>query len=528
VACLVVTVTAAVAATGLAQAGENPKEGKNDKKPPAGVLTLEAPMIAPVEEGVRVQPLITVGETLTTGYRFESIPDGIVVKKTGKRTADLYVNHETSLVPFPVKSSTVPTTLHDYTNALLSKLTINTETPGVISGSYVIPHDANYQRFCSNFLVGEEHGFDRELIFTNEEASDFVFRTGVAWPAPMTEPPAEQAGVAVAYDVESGDYKSIYGMGRHNHENSVGIPGYDHPVVLSSDDTFSAPSSQLYLYSAKDADEVWDDEGTLYAFKSDVASVNDYGDLTVSGAVAGTFIPVPENIAKGPQGPLETWSNDNNVFQFIRLEDIAYDRTTPNVVYLADTGEPRALPGDPRLVRGPSGTMGPYPNGRIFKLVLDEDDPLEVKSLSILINGDAFPPGALDSIHQPDNLETTKRSLLIQEDPGSHNQYAPPFGAGKTTARIWRYDLHTGTLEVVARVNQAADPVARLGAWESSGIVDARETLGPNWFFVDVQAPTLSLDRQILVPDGPDPDDLPEEVREREGGQLLAIKIPGA
>jgi hypothetical protein len=496
-------------------------------KPPDGVLTQAAPMIAPVAKGVKVEPIITVGETLASGYRFESIPDGIVVKDTGKRTADLYVNHETSLVPFPVKSATVPTTLHDYTNAMLSKLSINTKTAGVLGGSYVIPSTANYQRFCSNFMVGREHGFDRRLIFTNEEATDFVFRTGVAWPAPASEPPAEQAGVVVAYDVETGEFKTIYGMGRHNHENSVGIPGYGHPVVLSGDDTFSAPSSQLYLYTAEDADEVWDDEGTLYAFVSDVPTVNDYGDLTVAGSVSGKFVEVPESIAKGPQGPLEAWSNDNNVFQFIRLEDIAYDRGNPKVVYLADTGEPRALPGDPRLIRGPSGTMGPYPNGRIFKLVLDRKDPLTVKSLSILINGDAFPAGSLDSLHQPDNLETTKRSLLIQEDPGSHNQYAAPLGAGKTTARIWKYDLKTGRLEVVARVDQAADPAASLGSWESSGIVDASDTLGKNWFFVDVQAPSLSLDRQILTPDGPDPDDLPEAVVEREGGQLLAIKIPG-
>ena len=27
-------------------------------------------------------------------------------------------------------------------------------------------------------------------------------------------------------------------------------------------------------------------------------------------------------------------------------------------------------------------------------------------------------------MHQPDNLETTADSLLIQEDPGSHNQFA--------------------------------------------------------------------------------------------------------
>ena len=521
---------------GAADAKDKPKP-KSGKPPAAGFHTPQGAMISPARDGVKVKPIITVGEMLG-GYKFESIPDGIVVKKTGKKTADLYVNHETSLVPFPVRSGGAtpgvpePTTRHDYTNAMLSKLSVNTHTFGALSGSYVIPSSANYQRFCSNFLVGKEHGFEREYILTNEEATDFVFRTGVAWPAPTTEPPAEQAGVVVAYDVANGQYKTIYRMGRHNHENSVGIPGYGKPVVLSGDDTFSAPSSQLYLYSAANGAEMWNGGGKLYGFRSNVAAVNDYGDLTTAGSVSGEFIPVPDAIADGPQAGLESWSNTNNVFQFIRVEDIAYDRRTPNVVYIADTGEPRAIPGTPpntRLVRGPSGTQGPYPNGRIFKLVLNKTDPLKVDSLSILINGDAFPAGDLRALHQPDNLETTKHSLLIQEDPGSHNQYSPPLADGKTTARIWRYDLRNEKLEVVARVNQAADPSARLGAWESSGIVDARKTLGPNWFFVDVQAPTLSLDLQVLTPDGPgDTDTLPDAIVEREGGQLLAIKIPGA
>jgi hypothetical protein len=54
---------------------------------------------------------------------------------------------------------------------------------------------------------------------------------------------------------------------------------------------------------------------------------------------------------------LEHWShNIARAFQFIRVEDIAYDRNTPNVVYFADTGEPRAIPdGAGRLRRGPSG-----------------------------------------------------------------------------------------------------------------------------------------------------------------------------
>ena len=51
----------------------------------------------------------------------------------------------------------------------------------------------------------------------------------------------------------------------------------------------------------------------------------------------------------GPQWILDQWGNvantpsveGNNVFDFIRLEDIAYDRNDPNVVYIATPAEQR-------------------------------------------------------------------------------------------------------------------------------------------------------------------------------------------
>ena len=46
--------------------------------------------------------------------------------------------------------------------------------------------------------------------------------------------------MVVALDVQTGKHHPIYGMGRHNHENNVAIPGYDKPVVFSGDDTFTS------------------------------------------------------------------------------------------------------------------------------------------------------------------------------------------------------------------------------------------------------------------------------------------------
>ncbi|MDQ3066613.1 MAG: PhoX family protein, partial [Actinomycetota bacterium] len=444
-------------------------------------------------------------------FSFETIPDGLAVSNQGKNV-HVYVNHETSLVPFPAGIS-------DFTNSLVSKLVIERTSQNILRASYVIPSEANYQRFCSNFLVGKPHGFSRQLLLTSEEATDMVNRTGEAFPARAG---AEQAGVVVAYDIRNDVYKPVYSMGRHNHENAVAIPGYKVSVILSGDDTFSAPSSQMYMYLTKGVNGILNDAGALYGFKSDDAAVNDYGDLSLTKSTSGTFIRVPVSVALGDQTALESWSNQNNVFQFIRIEDIAYDRTTPNVVYFADTGEPRALPDatTTRLRRGPSGTAGPYPNGRLFRMELDKTNPLKVTSLSVLVDGDSKgAAGAKDLtlVHNPDNIETTKKAILIQEDPGSQNSYAASDPNG-TTARIWKYDLATKALTVVARVNQKSlDPAAAQGNWESSGIVDASYAFGPGWFYSTVQAHSVLVQQERRG----------TTTFKREHGQLLLIKIPG-
>jgi hypothetical protein len=498
--------------------------------------------------GTTVTPIISVGDTVGD-YMFEAIPDGISFSKiNGNGTADILVNHELSLVPFPA-------TRQDPSNSLVSELRLHQRSAGVLRGRVALPTSAGYQRFCSNFIVGPEQGFERELLFTNEEARDIILRQEDAWHQPsvqLSEPGAEQGGVVVAYDPHSRQYRSIYGMGRHNHENAVAVPGYGHPALFSGDDTFDAPASQLFLYTADSGQAVWNDEGTLWAFVSDVPTINDYGDLsTTSPSVTGHFIEVPREIATGkingrevtsqdfgyprptdpdpfpseptplmPDGPqwvLEHWSNLHNVFQFIRIEDLAYDRTNGKILYFADTGEPRARPSarTTRLFRGSTG--GPYMNGRLYKLVLNASDPRGTATLSILPGANFDDLGYMNaaSPHQPDNVESTRSAIYFQEDPGSHN--AQPAFPGATNARVWRYDLATGTTRVVAEVDQSMSPITNRGTWESSGIVDASAVFGPGAFLLDVQAHQWDMDAGM----GNDPPAVPK----RERGQLLLIKV---
>jgi hypothetical protein len=565
-------------ATAAAFAGDNE----------AGFKTSQASMLTcPTCDDVT--PLLTVGDTLPGGYRFEAIPDGISLRARGNGRVDLFVNHETSTVAFRynVAGPTATNSENDFDNSQVSLLGLNQHSKGVLFGRYAIGSDENYQRFCSNYLATEKEGFDREIFFTNEEGQDYVYRTGTAWsqPVPAGTAGAEQIGVSVAYDPKNGKHKPIYGMGRLNHENTVAIPGFKDLVMLTGDDTFfTTPQttpyntrawSQLYSYIAPNTDAIWSDKGDMYAFVSDTQGFNDYYDFNPLAAtpqsINGHFIKVPKMIATGkkadgtelrsadfpgmlppptgsgiPDGPqwvLDQWGNTatngvGQVFRFVRIEDIAYDKRLgkQNIFYLADSG--RATAGSAQQTRST--------NGRVWKMVLNKDDPTKVDSLSILVEGDNNPTAftdatlALGEIHQPDNLETTANgSLLVQEDPSTNNNY-PPAGSPTTAARIWRVDLNAANPDAskvaVASVNQSADEGSTdedpsttpgaLGSWESSGVADASSIWGPGWFLVDIQAHTLWIDvgpgPDVVAPAGPD------WTFKREGGQLLAIHIPGA
>ncbi len=548
-----------------------------------GFRTEQPPMLTAVMDGVEVTPLLTVGDVLPNGFRFESIPDGIALSSRGRGRVQLYVNHETARVPFPYNTAT-PTAANgenDFDNAQVSLLTLNPRSLAVLDGAFAIDTSSGYQRFCSSFLATRAQGFSRDILFTNEESPDYVLRQTASWPPALNDPNQREVGVVVALDIKSGQHRPIYGMGRLNHENSVAIPGYRRPVVMTGDDTFTSgpltgvfpagavpAQAQLYSYIAPNTESLLNDQGDLWAFVSDTPGVKNYYDvLPGSGVVVtGHFIKVPKDIATGlrpddtevraadfgfplpptdgswqrdlrsvtplgidgPQWVLEYWSDINNVFQFVRIEDIAYDkrRGMDNVVYIVDSGRGRTAA---QSLDTPNFRST---NGRVWKMVLDPKDPTVVTSLTVFVEGDDNPVKTVEEVHQPDNIETTSRGMLLTEDPGSSQQFAiTDTSPSATTARLW-YVPFSGTPQVVARVNQSADggptdvdgrPAGNQGAWESTGIVDASDAFGHDAFLINVQAHTLWIEQAP----GEDfnGDGQPDFTYKREGGQLLLLTI---
>lgn len=483
--------------------------------------------------GIKFAPLINSGET-AFGTLFEGIPDGIGVAPAGggghwgwdswgqTRYVDLYVNHEQSRVPFGGFA--------DYFDSSVSRVRVDTWTRKIVDLDVAISADEGFIRFCSSFMAGPEQGFAHYTLLTNEESNDPL---NVPAGAVYGPDPAygganiRQAGYSVMLDTKTGKLDVLENAGRHNHENQVVVPGWWKGIVsLSGDDTFTSPStperpnlSQLYMFRAQNAKAFQKDDGTLWAFRvtgtqsgpvdpaNPANGANDYLDIHVGDTFKGEFIPVDPAVARGdtadlPQDALEDWSNANNIFQFVRVEDIAYDPDQPRTIYFADTGNSRLIdPGTGRLYRAPSGTTGTAASlGRIFKMVLNAHDPRKVDSFSIVTESETI------GMRSPDNVAVSHRSLMVQEDTSD--------------AKIWRYDLSAGTWTHIASATQ---PTA-----ETSGIVDVSKWFGRGWWALDVQSHINIATTPGQVYAGPGPSNGVTYTARREDGQLLLMYVPGS
>jgi Alkaline phosphatase PhoX len=467
--------------------------------------------------------LINSGQVFD-GTTFEGIPDGLGIMPVGDGSEyiDIFVAFEQSHVPFGVFA--------DHQDSSVQRARLNLDTQQIVELDEVLPNKAGFIRFCSANMVGPDQGFDDYTFLVNEESNDILpAKSRHPYGADAAIAPYRQAGYSVWLDAASGQYATIAGAGRMNHENTVVVPGgWSGVVALTGDDTFNAPSSQLYLYSAASESAFKQDQGSLWAFQvtsknglpvtptDPFNGANDYLDIGAADTMTGTFISVPSDYARGthggqPQADLESWSNANNVFQFIRVEDIAYDPDDPRTVYFTDTGatvQPSLALTGPTAGRLISG--GTAQNGRVFKIVLSAADPKVVDSFTVLADGNTA-----GLFTRPDNLAVGHDTLMLQEDASS---------TPNTNNDIWSYPLAGagGPWTRVATVNQATA--------ETSGIVDASEWLGDGWWIFDVQSHST---QKVFATDlfyttpitgvviGP-------YTSRRELGQLLLLHIPGS
>jgi hypothetical protein len=263
-----------------------------------------------------------------------------------------------------------------------------------------------------------------------------------------------------------------------------------------------ATESELYMYVVNTDDDLLAGRGQLYVLKAtNTAAYNTWDDVYYGAKIMGQFVPVNWDHATQDANALNAAAKSVDAFQFIRVEDGASDKRKDHndVFYFADTGNDK----DENGATIPAGINGQsWEKGRIYKMKFtDPKDPTKV-TFSVIIDGnDPLAPG-FGLMSNPDNLDTSKKSLMIQEDRigATRSSLTTPYDVTKN-AKIIRMDLDTGSLETVAYVNQVTSPTAKYGDWESSGIVDVSKPFGDGKWFVTVQAHADSEQGQLLLLD---------------------------
>lgn len=402
-----------------------------------------------------VKSLITFNDILPNGYVFPRLPDGLgFIHDRDDGLIDIFVNHELAL-----------DIVNEY--AKVSKITIN-ENGRVISGELIENGTGKYERFCSATIF-RENGFKNPLFVTNEEIEE---------------------GIVVAYDTVTKNKTEMPWLGKFSHENTILVPNKNNKTLVFITEDGEPSQSQLYMFMSDTPTNFLNGIGQLYVLIGE-NNITSFQDLQKGIIYNGYFQPVTWNWMTQNSTELEKEVQDLNALDFMRLEDADYNKVDSSIIYITDTG---------------SDEYGErYENGRLYQFEIIEhsfnqsnnanipNNNYKVK-FSIPLDGDDG-----DDLRNPDNIATSKKSIMIQEDLNDYNIID-----GGVNARILKYDLTNHNLNPVAIVDQSQDVShPKAGEWESSGIIEVFDIFGNGYWLLDIQAHTLGESGQLLLMNNP-------------------------
>ena len=427
--------------------------------------------------GVQIDPIIAAGDVVGD-FQQTGVPDGMGWWRSSKRTVEVLMDHELAdknQYTNPVNEA------GDQFGARVTQMTMNNKGQ-VLSGKTIIKGTEGFVWFCSGNLAVLN---GKPWFFTGEED---VFST--------------HGGSSVAVDVRHGTYTELPWFGKFGHEQEIPVKGMRKAAFVLSEDGPKS-KSQLYQYVSRHWKDALQGSGQLGVFVPDgTATDGDWSsnDISRGQSISGHFEPLDQATDNANAASLEAAAQAKGAFDFVRIEDVAVARNQKGVVYFSDTGS----------------TGHETVRGRIYKLAMDRRDPTKA-TLTVLLDGDNG-----DDIVNPDNVDTSKRALVIQEDRNAEHRFSATMGAATGYSRVLVFDLKTGSLRPVARVDTPASIAATRGEgdWETSGMTNARRWFGRGWWLMQVQQHHTTVNQ----PANPD---LVPNTTTGEGGQTVKIYIPG-
>lgn len=471
-----------------------------------GTVTAQPAQVQALLPQVTLKPIITTGDPFpgapavaAEDQAWGPLPDGLGGYLGTDGNLVLYANHELDGRGIPLSDGSAP-----YKWARVSRLLLDRKSLSVLEGSYAIDQakagQGLFERLCSAFWAGIQEGVGYPGIFLTGEES--------------TNP---GKGRQLAVDA-AGTITEMPWFGLYAHENQVVIPGFEGRVVfIGLDDT--AGASELYMYVAASLDAALAGQGKLYVLAS--SALTHAGNLKEGQTVPVTFREIENPMSLTTPAALQRRVDSIGALPFVRIEDGEADqapgRRTPGL-YFVDTGRStttgRVVPGLLNAICTDDGTTPRVcdPAGSIYRLTwADRRDPTRGGELKLIERSQ----GAATEWASPDNIATSPRGLMLQEDPAYPGFQRAP--------RIWYlgYDGTRGlkpALAVAEATNPGCDESIGGGAatcWETSGIIDASAWLGAgSWLFV-TQAHGLPFTFNGASSTG-------------ESGQLLYLRLPGS
>ena len=476
---------------------------------------------------IKIHVLKSAGEHASTGsdYRMVGMGDGIGVYAEDNKIIAL-MNHE--LKESQSGAFVSKWTLHNTTHQVLSGEDLskevyffNKDLPATTGMDGYVKLNAAISRLCSADLPAQtalaymdknvHFGTQEKIFFSGEEIN-----TGY-------NAPENRQGRAFAHMVTgqyAGKVYELPSMGRMSFENIVLNPySQKKTIAILMDDarnqTYTtawdelsdvekelikrSPPSELYVYigekqSAGDhpLERAGLTNGQIYGVRvldSQCATGDETCRNTPNAEVREAWldrptafelrsIDVPRNDHDGHLFQIATYKN--GITQFLRLEDGAWDPRPghENEYYFVTTDEFNG-------------------NSRLFKLTFNDiTQPESGGTVSVLIHGNPqFADRETPALVMMDNITVDPWGrVMIQEDPGGDPRLA----------RIWMYDTASGAITEIARHNpkyfdiDAGSADFLTSNEESSGIVQAFDSVGQGWYLLNVQAHAKHEDSDIV------------------------------
>lgn len=330
------------------------------------------------------------------------------------------------------------------------------------SGEYILNAQATASTAqCSGSLITpEEHGFGPLYLSGGEWGGS---SKGVFVVNPMKD----------AKDASSAEMLNAFGQWSTENAVVIGKDAYaDKTVAFIGDDHSdnSVPSGQLGMYVGARGDLYG---GKLYGLK--VPSVTFEMDMKEGQSYTAEFVELKERQID----LLDAEAKTKGVMGFSRLEDIDWRRGSAannREIYFCVTGRKKdGLVG--------KGTL----YGRIYKVVLNANDPTGAAKITCVLDGDKL-DGKAKMFHSPDNILVTENYAYIQEDPNGY----PDTPEKNHFARLYQYNLKTGVIKTVLECDQTNAEAWGYGKttdlWELTGMIDISSTTGiPDTFLLIIQ-----------------------------------------